>query len=114
MSPSTVATAAGGPTAEVPRFASLDVDPVVECVGPASVEIDVAYEASGAERVIFLVDDVQVPGTLPPIGTARVPIECDGSVHVLVATAVAADGRTGVESKAIQTDTELEPEPEQD
>jgi hypothetical protein len=89
---------------------SFEIDPVVQCIGPASVEVDVTYEATGADRVIFLVDNTQVPGNLPPAGTARIPLECDGAIHVVVATAVAADGRTGVESKAVQTDTEPPPE----
>ncbi len=110
--PVTGATVAAAATSEAngPRIVTLDIEPTVQCIGPASVEVDVAYEATGADRVIFLVDDQQVPGVLPAGGTARIPLECDGGIHVIVATAIAPDGRTGVESKAVQTDTEPPPE----
>ena len=111
---------------------SLTMPPRITCHGSVDVEVLATYATTGASAVIFLVDGhpagsanaLSPAGTTktsgpatskspvssphadaPTSGTFAVALPCDGDAHTVVLTAVDAQGRTTVTSRAILTDT---------
>ena len=99
------ATGTTAPEPGAPVVVAVELQSVITCVGPATVEVPVTYDTTGASAVAVLVDGEQVTDLGDPDGIIGVPIPCDDATHVVVLTAIAPDGRTGVESRVVSTST---------
>lgn len=108
LAPSTGAAHGGGASSDPtgagsPQIAQIVVPTPLRCdaEGPTPATID--YRTAGAERVVLLVDGDQQPGLAPQSGPTTVTVPCDGTSHLVVIAAVAADGRSTIDSRVVVT-----------
>ncbi len=108
IAPSTGAAHGGGASSDPsgegsPQIGQIVVPAPLRCdaQGPAAATID--YRTSGAERVVLLVDGTQQPGLAPQSGPTTVTVPCDGTSHLVVIAAVAADGKSTIDSRVVMT-----------
>ena len=52
---------------------------------------------------MILVDGAQQPGLAPQTGPTTVTVPCDGTSHLVVLAAVAADGSSTIDSRVVIT-----------
>ena len=107
LAPSTGSAHGGGASSGsgegAPQIAQITVPSPLRCdaAGPTPATID--YRTAGAERVVILVDGAQQPGLAPQTGPTTVTVPCDGTSHLVVLAAVAADGSSTIDSRVVVT-----------
>jgi hypothetical protein len=66
-----------------------------------TVVVPVRWSARNVARAVLLVDNVQVPGEVPPEGPFELELPCDGQAHTVVLVVVGADGSTVLSTRAV-------------
>lgn len=75
----------------------------VGCEAGSDAAVEVSWSAPSASVVRFIVDGFGVGDDQPAVGATEIEVPCDGAIHVVLLTAVGADGFTSVRSEAVLT-----------
>ncbi len=95
---------AGGATPgsfPAPAVEGLEVDAPPPCRGDQPVATRVRYTARGADRVVIVVDDVQLPDPAPLSGDVRITLPCDDAQHYVAVIAAAPDNQVADDKRLV-------------